>query len=79
MTACFSKMIQNVHERQELYPACILRASEYASRKLNQWKQIVHYHPEEQDQYVMSFNGPEEYLIEIMAASALLCKHNEAK
>lgn len=40
---------------------------------------MVHYHPEEQDQYVMSFNGPEERLIEMVVAPALPCKHNEAK
>lgn len=30
----------------------------------NKW-----YHPEEQDQYVMMFNGPEKCLIEMMAAA----------
>lgn len=33
----------------------------------------------EQDQYVMRFNGPEKCLIEMMAAPASPCKHNEAK
>lgn len=40
---------------------------------------MVHYHPEEQDQYVMRFNGPEKCLIEMMAAPASPCKHNEGK
>lgn len=39
----------------------------------------VHYYSEEEDQYVMRFNGPEKCLIEIMVALASLCKHNEAK
>lgn len=40
---------------------------------------MVHYHPEEQDQYIMRFNGPEKCLIKMMAAAASPCKHNEAK
>lgn len=40
---------------------------------------MVHYHPEEQDQYVMRFNGPEKCLIEMMAAPTSPCTHNEGK
>lgn len=40
---------------------------------------MVHDHLEEQDQYVMRFNGPGKCLKQMMAALDSLCKHNEAK